>query len=96
MANLRAPAEATMAESRGVRAASRRKTPTSQPERAPARATRRLRSASRDIEPISEHQKPTRRNVRQASVTSIASEGEDEGLKKRKTKRKPAKEPVRG
>ncbi|KAJ4307735.1 hypothetical protein N0V94_009633 [Neodidymelliopsis sp. IMI 364377] len=94
MANLRAPAEATMAESRGVRAASRRKTPTPQPEKIPARASRRLRSASRDFEPIPELQKQTRRSARQASVTSFDGENESEPLKSRRTKRKPAKEPV--
>ncbi|KAF2633849.1 hypothetical protein BU25DRAFT_13979 [Macroventuria anomochaeta] len=92
MANLRAPAESTMAEARGVRAGSRRKTPTLQPEKAPARAPRRLRSQSRDIEPLSELQKPTRRSARQGSVTSIASESKNKGPNARKTKRKPAKE----
>ena len=89
MANLRAPAQETMAEVRGVRAGSRRKTPTPQPEKPPARAPRRLRSQSRDIESIPELQKPTRRSARQGSV---ASENENEGLKSRKSKRKPAKE----
>lgn len=84
-----------MADVRGVRAGSRRKTPTPQPEKVPARATRRLRSQSRDIELIPELQKPTRRNQRQGSVTSIASESENEGLKKRKNQ-KPAKQATGG
>ena len=96
MANLRAPADAAMAEARGLRAGSRRKTPTPQPEKAPARASRRLRSQSRDIEPIPELQKSTRQSARQASVTNIPSESENEGLKSRKTKRKPAKEAAGG
>ncbi|KAF3042475.1 hypothetical protein E8E12_010014 [Didymella heteroderae] len=79
-----------MADVRGVRAGSRRKTPTPQPEKVPARA-RRLRSQSRDIEPFPEPQKPTRRSARQGSVASVASESENDGLKKRKT-RKPAKQ----
>lgn len=94
MANLRAPAEAVMAETRGTRAGSRRKTPTPQPEKAPARASRRLRSASRDIEPIVELQKPGREGTRQASATR--SDGEDASLKSRRTKRKPAKEAAGG
>ncbi|KAF1932585.1 uncharacterized protein M421DRAFT_416208 [Didymella exigua CBS 183.55] len=77
---------------RGVRAGSRRKTPTPRPEKAPVRA-RRLRSQSRDIEPIPEVQKPTRRTARQRSVASVASESENEGLKKRNNRR-PAKQAV--
>ncbi|KAF9697332.1 hypothetical protein EKO04_004656 [Ascochyta lentis] len=82
-----------MAESRGMRAGSRRKTPTPQPEKAAARASRRLRSASRDIEPILELQKPSRRSTRQASVAR--SESESEGLKPQKASRKPTKEVAR-
>ena len=97
MANLRAPAENNMAKLRGVRTGTRRKTPTMQQEKAPARASRRLRSASRDIEQIPELQKPlNRRSVRQASVTSIASERENEGFKSQKTSGKPIKEAVGG
>ncbi|KAJ8115947.1 hypothetical protein OPT61_g2516 [Boeremia exigua] len=51
-----------------------------------------LSPARRDIEPIPDLQKPARRNARQASVTSFASESETEGLKTRKSRRKPAKE----
>ncbi|KAG9207005.1 hypothetical protein G6514_000296 [Epicoccum nigrum] len=76
------------------RAASRRKTPTPHPEKPPARPLRQLRSQSRDIEPIPELQKPTRRSARQGSVDSIASERDDDGMKSRKQKRKPAKEAV--
>ncbi|KZM21989.1 uncharacterized protein EKO05_0005071 [Ascochyta rabiei] len=83
-----------MAESRGVRAGSRRKTPIPQPEKAPARASRRLRSASRDIEPILELHKSNRRSTRQASVAR--SESEDETLKPRRAQRKPAKEVAGG
>jgi hypothetical protein len=92
----RASADYTMAGSRGVRAGSRRKTPTPQLEKAPApaRASRRLRSASRDFEPIPEMQKPTRRSTRQESVAR--SESEIEGLKPRGTKKKPAKEAATG
>ncbi|KAJ4993944.1 hypothetical protein SVAN01_00421 [Stagonosporopsis vannaccii] len=82
-----------MAQVRGVRAGSRRKTPTPQPQKPQAaRASRRLRSQSRDIEPIPELHKPTRRSARQESVTSVLSESENDGLKPRKSRRNPAKE----
>ncbi|KAF3011081.1 hypothetical protein E8E13_011231 [Curvularia kusanoi] len=79
-----------MAEVR--RPGSRRKTPTPQPEKPPARASRRLRSQSRDIEPIPDLQKPTRRSARQGS---IPNDSDNEGLKSRKQKRKPANEAAR-
>jgi hypothetical protein len=78
------------------RTAGRRKTPTPQPEKPSARPSRRLRSQSRDIEPVPELQKPNRRSARQGSVDSIASERDNDGLKSRKQKRKPAKEAVGG
>ncbi|KAH6616334.1 hypothetical protein C7974DRAFT_365598 [Boeremia exigua] len=81
-----------MPEPRGMRAASRRKTPTPQPEKPPARASRRLRSQSREIETFPDMQKPARRNARQGSVTSVASDGEHDPVKTRKSRRKPAKE----
>lgn len=78
------------------RTAGRRKTPTPQPEKPSARPSRWLRSQSRDIEPVPELQKPNRRSARQGSVDSIASERDNDGLKSRKQKRKPAKEAVGG
>ncbi|KAF3032112.1 hypothetical protein E8E11_001125 [Didymella keratinophila] len=51
-----------MADVRGVRASSRRKTPTPQPEKVPAHA-RRMRSQSRELEAFPEPQKPTRRKL---------------------------------
>jgi hypothetical protein len=83
-----------MADVRGVRASSRRKTPTPQPEKVPARV-RRMRSQSRELEAFLEPQKPTRRSARQGSVTSVASESENDGLKKRKNRR-PAKQAAGG
>lgn len=75
-----------------MRAGSRRKTPTPQPEKPQARASRRLRSQSREIEPIPALQKPTRRSARQGSVTAIPSESDNEESKPRKPRRKPVKE----
>jgi hypothetical protein len=90
-----------MADRRGVRAGSRRKTATPQPPskamnarmgRAPR--TRGLRSASREVEEFVDIQKPTRRSARQASVTMTDSE--NEGQTRRRTQRKPAKEALGG
>ncbi|KAF2828503.1 hypothetical protein CC86DRAFT_193986 [Ophiobolus disseminans] len=90
-----------MADRRGVRSASRRKTPTPQPPSKtntpqPGRAsrTRGLRSASRDLEPVNEAQKPTRRSARHASVTTVTDESDYEAKSTRRTKRRPAKEVV--
>jgi hypothetical protein len=91
-----------MADRRGVRSGSRRKTPTPQPPSKvntprPGRATRRgMRSASRDIEPVLEMQKPTRRSARQASVTTVTDDSENEGQGTRKIKRRPAKDVMAG
>ncbi|KAH7400719.1 hypothetical protein DE146DRAFT_653712 [Phaeosphaeria sp. MPI-PUGE-AT-0046c] len=90
-----------MADRRGVRSASRRKTPTPQPSSKPtapnpgrASRTRGLRSASRDIEPVVEAPKATRRSARQASVTTGTDDSENEFQTTRRTKRRPAKEVV--
>ncbi|KAH5225109.1 hypothetical protein HBI62_112170 [Parastagonospora nodorum] len=85
-----------MADRRGVRAASRRKTPTPQPPSKastpqPGRASR-MRSASRDVEPVFEVPKPTRRSARQASVATVTDESENEGQTTRRTIRRPVKE----
>lgn len=92
-----------MADRRGVRSASRRKTPTPQPpskvntpQAARASRARSLRSASRDIEPVTETLKPTRRSVRQASVTTATDESDHDGKTFFKTKRRPAKTAVTG
>jgi hypothetical protein len=92
-----------MADHRGVRSASRRKTPTPQPPSKantpqPGRAsrTRIMRSASRDVESIYEAVKPTRRSARQASVATVTDESENDGQTTRRTKRRPAKEVVAG
>ncbi|KAG9192919.1 hypothetical protein G6011_11653 [Alternaria panax] len=89
-----------MADRRSVRSASRRKSPPPQP---PSRATaqplgrasraRSLRSASREVEEFADIQKPGRRSARQASVAT-GDESEHEPQKTRKTKRKPATEPL--
>ncbi|CAO2647992.1 Nn.00g089140.m01.CDS01 [Neocucurbitaria sp. VM-36] len=96
-----APSDTTMADRRGVRSASRRKTPTPQsPSQATTprggRATRakRLHSASRDLEADIDVQKPSRRSARQASITTATDESDHEGQATRRTRRKPAKEPV--
>jgi hypothetical protein len=92
-----------MADSRGVRAGSRRKTPTPQPpskamtaQMGRATRTRNLRSASREVDDFVDIQKPTRRSARQASVTSVTSDNENEEQNARKTKRKLAKQAVGG
>lgn len=92
MANLSAPAAAAMPDAQGVRAGNRRKTPTPQPKKPQPYASRRLRSQSRDVEPMPELQKPTRRSQRQASVTSVLSDSEQEGFKSRKSRRRNAKD----
>jgi len=93
----------TMADSRGVRPASRRKTPTPQPlsrgmapqlER--VSRTRSLRSASREADNFADIQKPTRRGARQATVTTVTEESESEALPTRRTKRQPTKETLGG
>lgn len=89
-----------MADRRGVRSASRRKTPTPQPPSKTntpqlARASR-MRSASRDVEPVYEVLKPTRRSARQASIATVTDESENEGQTTRRTKRRPAKEAAAG
>ncbi|KAF1947641.1 hypothetical protein EJ02DRAFT_333292 [Clathrospora elynae] len=88
-----------MAGSRGLRSASRRKTPTPQPpSKAPtpqpgrAPRTRGLRSASRDFEHVIDAQKPMRRSARQASVATVTDESDHQGQTTRRTKRRPAKE----
>jgi hypothetical protein len=91
-----------MADRRGVRAGSRRKTPIPQP---PAKAinaqmgraprTRGLRSASREVEEFVDIQKPTRRSARQASVTAM-TDSENEGQTARRKERKPVKEVLGG
>ncbi|KAF2687484.1 hypothetical protein K458DRAFT_295764 [Lentithecium fluviatile CBS 122367] len=92
-----------MADRRAVRASSRLKTPTPQPPSKPntprtGRATRPrgARSASRDVELPVEAAKPARRSARQVSVTSIASESEQEvdAARKPRTKRKGRKEAI--
>ena len=95
-----------MADRRGVRAASRRKTPTPQPPskamnvqigRAPR--PRGLRSTSSEVEELVDIQKPTRRSARQASVatvTTVTNDSENERQTARRTKRKPAKEVLGG
>jgi hypothetical protein len=55
-----------------------------------------MRSASRDVEPIYESLKSTRRSVRQASVTTVTDESENEGRATRRTKRRPVKEVMPG
>ncbi|KAH7077830.1 hypothetical protein BKA63DRAFT_467223 [Paraphoma chrysanthemicola] len=89
-----------MADRRGVRSASRRKTPTPQPpskvntpQAGRATRTRGVRSASRDVEMV-EVQKPTRRSARQASVTTLTDESDQEARATRKPKRMPAKQAV--
>ncbi|KAH7088385.1 hypothetical protein FB567DRAFT_337772 [Paraphoma chrysanthemicola] len=90
-----------MADRRGVRSASRRKTPTPQPpskvntpQAGRATRTRGVRSASRDVEMV-EVQKPTRRSARQASVTTLTDESDHETQATRRTRRRmPAKEAV--
>ncbi|KAF1842056.1 uncharacterized protein K460DRAFT_380017 [Cucurbitaria berberidis CBS 394.84] len=91
-----------MADRRGVRSATRRKTPTPQPpskttvsQVGPISRAKRLRSASRDAEDITHVQKPTRQSARQASVTTTITEESDHGdHAARRTKRRPVKEPV--
>ncbi|CAA9966656.1 hypothetical protein PTMSG1_10015 [Pyrenophora teres f. maculata] len=88
-----------MADRRGVRSASRRKTPTPQP---PSKGTapqlervsraRNLRSASREVDDLVDVQKPTRRGARQASVATVTEESENQAPTARRTKRQPAKE----
>jgi hypothetical protein len=91
-----------MADRRGVRSASRRKTPTPQPPTKantphPGRATRRgMRSASRDTEPVFEVLKPTRRSARQTSVATVTDDSGNEGQATRRTKRRPVKDVVAG
>lgn len=89
-----------MADRRGVRASSRRKTPTPQlastatsPQAERASRNKALRSASRDVEDAGALPMPTRRSARQASVVSM-SDSEHDGKATRKSKRKPAKEAV--
>ena len=92
-----------MAERRGVRPPSRRKTPTPQP---PSKGTapqlgrvwrtRSLRSASREVDDFIDIQKPPRRATRQTSIATVPNESEDEARTTRRTKRKPAKEPLGG
>lgn len=62
-----------MADRRTVRSGSRRNTPASQASR-----KRGMRSASRDVEPSVEPARPLRRSTRQASVTSIIEEQEED------------------
>ncbi|KAH9877218.1 hypothetical protein IAQ61_002581 [Plenodomus lingam] len=91
-----------MADRRGVRASSRRRTatpqlpnqvPTTQPQPTRAPRARTLRSASRDLNESLDVQKPTRRSARQASVTSVTNDSDLETKKAaRRTRRKPAKE----
>ncbi|KAH9871676.1 hypothetical protein J1614_005931 [Plenodomus biglobosus] len=90
-----------MADRRGVRASSRRKTPTTQPSTnapttQPARAPRgrALRSASRDMnEPVHVHvQKATRKRSRQPSVATVTDDSEQEAKAARTTRQKPAKQ----
>lgn len=91
-----------MADRRGGRASSRRKTPTPQPR--PQAATpqvgravrnRTQRSASRNIEHASENHVPVRRSARQASVASVGDH-DMEVKATRRTERKPAKDVVAG
>ncbi|KAH8732549.1 hypothetical protein GQ44DRAFT_602297 [Phaeosphaeriaceae sp. PMI808] len=90
-----------MADRRGARSISRRKTPTPQPHSlvntalvGRASRSRALRSASRDLEPKIEMLKPTRRSARRASVT-MTDESDQEGKATHRTKRRrPAKEVV--
>ncbi|KAF2852194.1 hypothetical protein T440DRAFT_420966 [Plenodomus tracheiphilus IPT5] len=94
-----------MADRRGVRPSSRRKTPTPQPPHTappapPARAPRgrALRSASRDVDDVVDVQKVTRRSARHASVatvTTVTDDSEVEGKAARRTRRKPAKQALR-
>ncbi|KAF2033622.1 hypothetical protein EK21DRAFT_57998 [Setomelanomma holmii] len=88
-----------MADRRGVRSASRCKTPTPQPsskvntpQAGRAARARGARSASRDPEQVIEVQKPARRSARQASVTAVTDESDLEAQATRKIKRRPAKE----
>ncbi|EMD89371.1 hypothetical protein COCC4DRAFT_60749 [Bipolaris maydis ATCC 48331] len=89
-----------MADSRGVRSAGRRETPTPQPPLSKTTATqmartsraRSLRSASREITDFVPVEKPTRRSARQASVTSVTGENESEEIQARQTRREAMKE----
>ncbi|KAH7380173.1 hypothetical protein BKA66DRAFT_442486 [Pyrenochaeta sp. MPI-SDFR-AT-0127] len=90
-----------MADRRGVRSASRRKTPTPQspskvnpPQPGRALRTRGLRSASHGAEHVVEVQKPARRSVRQASVNTVTDESDREARATSETIQKVAKEPV--
>ncbi|EUC43914.1 hypothetical protein COCMIDRAFT_27666 [Bipolaris oryzae ATCC 44560] len=89
-----------MADSRGVRSAGRRETPTPQLPLSKTAATqiartsraRSLRSASREITDFVPVEKPTRRSARQASVTSVTGENESEEIQARQTRREAMKE----
>ncbi|KAL5120680.1 hypothetical protein ACEQ8H_001429 [Pleosporales sp. CAS-2024a] len=84
--------------SRSVRAASRRKTPTPQlsttPQPARASRARGVQSVHGDVGATYEAAKPTRRSARQASLTTMTDESENEGQPTRRAARKLAKEAI--
>ncbi|USP73963.1 uncharacterized protein yc1106_01237 [Curvularia clavata] len=92
-----------MADRRRVRSESRRATATPQP---PSKATatnpgrasraRSLRSASREIVDFGDFEKHTRRRTRQASITGVIDDSENEGKQARQTRRQAMKEPLEG
>ncbi|KAF1836976.1 hypothetical protein BDW02DRAFT_492543 [Decorospora gaudefroyi] len=86
-----------MADRSRVRSTSRRKTPNPQPlpkvVPSQGRASRRgLRSASREVEESIGVVKPAGRNARQAALSTVTDDSENEGQTTRITKRNPAKE----
>jgi hypothetical protein len=92
-----------MADRRRVRSVGRRETPTPQPSSKPtatqqgrAARARSLRSASREVNDFVDMQKPTRRATRQASITSVTVESDNEGTQARQARRKAAKEALEG
>ena len=97
------PFRTAMADRRGVRAARRRGATTPQPQSKttathPGRASRArsLRSASREIADFVDVQKPTRRGTRQASITEVVDDSENEPKQARRTKREDMKEALEG